>query len=220
MKKIILILSFILIGLNAWSQKHSFGVGFSAYNFINDGYGYQFNQFSKVFSPIYGNSAIIYQLSNFHLFYEYKMDSLYRIKFSYNAFTREYRNPKAFLVDEIGLSGRFFSTTTLSISRNLISKRKNSLKLNGLLGLSYRNGDEFFHSGVFPPEYLNYTVRLQDVGYVLGTEARYNFHKNAFVNANLNFIDYVIGSSPKERVSIFNKSWTVFQANFSVGVNF
>jgi hypothetical protein len=221
MKKIISILLFLILSCQALAQKNSFGFGVSAYNFLNDGYGYNFNQFSKVFWSGYSNPlGVSYMIAHFNFFYEYKIDSSYSIKLANDVFTREYRNPKAFLEDEIGLSSRVFSTTTLSVNRILLAKYKKSLLLRGSLGVSFRHGSEFFHKGVFPPEYLVYTVGLLDFGYALGGEMRYNIHKNVFLNANVNFLDYVFGAQPNSRVSIFNKSWTVFQASFSVGVNF
>ena len=223
MKKIILLLLFLSVSYYGWTQKHSFGIGVSAYNYLNDGYGYKFNQFSNVFKAGYVNyTGVFYMIGNFHLFYQYQIDSLYGVKLDNNLFTRVYRAEKDFFVDqyEVGLNGRFFSTTSLTVNRFLLSKWKKKLTLRGTLGLSYRNGDEFFFKGKIGNEYRLYTVRLNDLGVVMGGEVRYNFLKNVFVNGNLNFIGYLIGTKQSSRVSIFNKSWTVFQANFSVGVNF
>jgi hypothetical protein len=221
MKKIVFLLLFLSLSCSIWSQKHSFSVGFSAYNYLNDGYGYKFNQFSKVFISGYNNPlGVIYKLSNFSISYSYKVNNLYAVKISNDFFVREYRKCDDFDVGELGLDSRQFSTTTLSVNRVLLSKWKSSFKLRGTLGIAFRNGDEYFHTASEFHKCQVYTVWLQDVGYTLGGEARYNVHKNVFFSTNLNFIDYVIGPKPKARVSIFNKSWTVFQANFSVGVNF
>jgi hypothetical protein len=221
MKKIIFVIFFLEAGINGWSQKSSFGVGFSSYNHINDRYGYKFNQFSKVFWSGYNNpSGVIYMGLHFHLFYEYKLDSLYKLRIANDLFTREYRNQKDFLEDEIGLEGRVFSTTVLSLNRVLLSRWEKKIKLIGICGLAYRKGDEYFHTGKINNKPSSYTADLNDLGYVIGGEARYNFFNFFFVNGNLNFIDYVIGSKEPPRISIYNKNWTVFQANFSVGVNF
>jgi hypothetical protein len=221
MKKIILMLLFLSIAFNAWSQKHSFGIGTSAYNYINDGYGYKFTEFVPCLCKSQ-SERLLYLFIDLHLFYEYKIDSTYSIRLANDLFVHKYRAEKDFLIDqyEVGLSSRVFSTTSLTVNRVLWSKWRKKLTLRGVLGLSYRNGDEFFFIGKIGNEYRTYTVGLNDLGVIIGGEARYNFHKKFFVNGNLNFIDYVIGSKQPSRVSIFNKSWTVFQANFSVGVNF
>jgi hypothetical protein len=219
-KKIIILLLFLSVQLNVKAQKHSIGIGCTAFNHFNDGYGYKFNQFSNVFR-LTNKSAHLYKLMNFHLFYAYNLDSLYSIRFSNDLFTREYRNPKGFInADEVGLEARVFSVSVLSLNKQMLSKLNNRLKVNSSLGLAFRDGDEFFHAGVFPPEVFTHTIRLKDLGIMLGGEARYNFHKNVFMNAHISFIQYVIGVKPKYRSYVFIKNWTASQISFSVGANF
>ncbi len=216
MKRLILVLSFLSISLSIFAQKSSFSIGVSAYNHINDRYWYQFNQFSMVFKT----ASPIYRLLNFHLAYTYKIDSLYSLTLANDLFKRTYRQGSDFTLYEQGLEIRTFSTTTLCLSRDIAPQSRSVFKFRGVAGIAFRAGGEYFNKGSIFKDNNTYTVSLLDLGFLLGAEVRYNLSKRFFTNANLNFINYVVGKKQRERPSIFNKSWTVFQANFSVGVNF
>jgi hypothetical protein len=222
MKKLILIILFFNLVINVRAQKNSFSIGVSAYNHINDRYWYKFNQFSSVFQLNQSVPPIrqIFWLLNFHLSYTRKIDSLYSITFANDLFLRTYREKSDFVLYEQGLNKRAFSTTTLCLNRNMTPKWRSVLKFRGLVGIALRSGGEDFNTGSIYPHFRIYTVGLGDLGLVLGGEARYNLSKRFFVNSNLNYIEYFLGGKEYGKPTIFNKSWTVFQANFSVGVNF
>jgi hypothetical protein len=223
MKKLILVVSFLSFAINIFAQKNNFSIGVSAYNHLNDRYGYKFNQFSRVFITNQILSQPIkqtYRLLNFHLSYTRKIDSLYSITFANDLFLRTYREKEDFALRELGLRERAFSTTTLCISRNFTPKWRSILKFRGITGIAFRTGQEKFNNGSIYPHLDTYAVNFGDLGLVLGGEVRYNLSKRFFVNSNLNFIEYFWGIKEEGKPSIFNKSWSVFQANFSVGVNF
>jgi hypothetical protein len=221
MKKLILGIFFFSFIIDSYGQKNSFGIGVSAYNHLNDGYGYKFNQFSSVFQTNQSQPIKqIYWLLNFHLSYTRKIDSLYNITFANDLFLRTYRETSDFALYEQGLRKRAFSTTTLCLSRNITPKWRNVLKFRGTTGIAFRSGGEDYHKGTIYPHLNTYSVSFVDLGLVLGGEARCDLSKRFFVNSNLNFIEYFLGTKEKGKPTIFNKSWTVFQANFSVGVNF